>query len=84
MHPPASMVVSYVAKIIGHVADANVTLAIDLVCVNLYEFEKTVADPSVTLENAIEHIDIGGPSMLRSAAKNNDFVTVVGPIMTCS
>ncbi|WP_144744166.1 bifunctional phosphoribosylaminoimidazolecarboxamide formyltransferase/IMP cyclohydrolase [Enorma burkinafasonensis] len=50
---------------------------IDLVCVNLYEFEKTVADPDVTFENAIEHIDIGGPSMLRSAAKNNDSVTVV-------
>ena len=50
---------------------------IDLVCVNLYEFEKTVADPDVTFENAIEHIDIGGPSMLRSAAKNNDAVTVV-------
>lgn len=50
---------------------------IDLVCVNLYEFEKTVADPSVTFANAIEHIDIGGPSMLRSAAKNADSVTVV-------
>ena len=63
----------------GHVADAenNGIGMIDLVCVNLYEFEKTVADPSVTLENAIEHIDIGGPSMLRSAAKNNDFVTVI-------
>lgn len=63
----------------SHVADAenNNIGMIDLVCVNLYEFEKTVADPSVTLENAIEHIDIGGPSMLRSAAKNNDFVTVV-------
>ncbi|AEB06624.1 IMP cyclohydrolase; phosphoribosylaminoimidazolecarboxamide formyltransferase [Coriobacterium glomerans PW2] len=50
---------------------------IDLVCVNLYEFEKTVAEPEVTFEDAIEHIDIGGPSMLRSAAKNNRFVTVV-------
>lgn len=50
---------------------------IDLVCVNLYEFEKTVAQPDVTFEDAIEHIDIGGPSMLRSAAKNNDSVTVV-------
>ena len=50
---------------------------IDLVCVNLYEFEKTVANPDVTFEDAIEHIDIGGPSMLRSAAKNNDSVTVV-------
>lgn len=50
---------------------------IDLVCVNLYEFEKTVTQPDVTFEDAIEHIDIGGPSMLRSAAKNNDSVTVV-------
>ena len=50
---------------------------IDLVCVNLYEFEKTVAAPDVTFANAIEHIDIGGPSMLRSAAKNADSVTVV-------
>lgn len=50
---------------------------IDLVCVNLYEFEKTVANPDVTFADAIEHIDIGGPSMLRSAAKNADSVTVV-------
>ena len=50
---------------------------IDLVCVNLYEFEKTVAAPDVTFADAIEHIDIGGPSMLRSAAKNADSVTVV-------
>ena len=50
---------------------------IDLVCVNLYEFEKTVAKPDVTFDDAIEHIDIGGPSMLRSAAKNADSVTVV-------
>ncbi len=50
---------------------------IDLVVVNLYEFEKTVAAPDVTFVDAIEHIDIGGPSMLRSAAKNNDSVTVV-------
>ena len=50
---------------------------IDLVCVNLYPFEKTIADPDCTLALAIENIDIGGPSMLRSAAKNNKFVTVV-------
>ena len=50
---------------------------IDLVVVNLYEFEKTVAQADVTFADAIEHIDIGGPSMLRSAAKNNDSVTVV-------
>ncbi len=50
---------------------------IDMVVVNLYEFEKTVAKPDVTFIDAIEHIDIGGPSMLRSAAKNADAVTVV-------
>ncbi len=50
---------------------------IDLVVVNLYPFEKTVAKPDVTLADAIENIDIGGPSMLRSAAKNHAAVTVI-------
>ena len=50
---------------------------IDLVAINLYPFEQTVAKPGVTLEEAIENIDIGGPSMLRSAAKNHRWVTVV-------
>jgi len=50
---------------------------IDLVVVNLYPFEQTVARPGVSLHDAIENIDIGGPSMLRSAAKNHDSVTVV-------
>ncbi|HWR01722.1 MAG TPA: bifunctional phosphoribosylaminoimidazolecarboxamide formyltransferase/IMP cyclohydrolase [Chlorobaculum sp.] len=50
---------------------------IDLVAVNLYPFEATVAKPDVTFEEAIENIDIGGPSMLRSAAKNNESVTVI-------
>jgi phosphoribosylaminoimidazolecarboxamide formyltransferase / IMP cyclohydrolase len=50
---------------------------IDLVCVNLYPFERTVAKPDATFEEAIENIDIGGPTMLRSAAKNHAFVTVV-------
>lgn len=50
---------------------------IDLVVVNLYPFEETIAKPGVTLEQAIENIDIGGPSMLRSAAKNYKSVTVV-------
>ncbi|MDX1679306.1 MAG: bifunctional phosphoribosylaminoimidazolecarboxamide formyltransferase/IMP cyclohydrolase, partial [Akkermansiaceae bacterium] len=50
---------------------------IDLVVVNLYPFEETVAKPDVSLEEAIENIDIGGPSMLRSAAKNHSHVTVV-------
>ena len=50
---------------------------IDMVVVNLYPFEKTVAKPGVKLEEAIENIDIGGPSMLRSAAKNHKSVCVV-------
>ncbi|MBA9028678.1 bifunctional phosphoribosylaminoimidazolecarboxamide formyltransferase/IMP cyclohydrolase [Peribacillus huizhouensis] len=50
---------------------------IDLVCVNLYPFQETIAKPDVTPEDAIENIDIGGPTMLRSAAKNHEFVTVV-------
>jgi phosphoribosylaminoimidazolecarboxamide formyltransferase/IMP cyclohydrolase len=50
---------------------------IDLVVVNLYPFEQTVAKPDVHFEEAVENIDIGGPSMLRSAAKNHDSVTVV-------
>jgi len=50
---------------------------IDLVAVNLYPFRETVAKPGVTREEAIENIDIGGPSMLRSAAKNHESVFVV-------
>jgi len=63
----------------GHKAamDEHGIEPIDLVCINLYPFEQTVARPDCTLEEAIENIDIGGPSMIRSAAKNNKFVTVV-------
>jgi phosphoribosylaminoimidazolecarboxamide formyltransferase/IMP cyclohydrolase len=50
---------------------------IDLVCVNLYPFEQTIAKAGCTFEDAIENIDIGGPSMVRSAAKNHKFVTIV-------
>ncbi len=50
---------------------------IDLLCVNLYPFEQTVRQPDIAEDQAIEQIDIGGPSMLRSAAKNHQFVTVV-------
>ena len=51
--------------------------SIDMVVVNLYPFERTVARPDCSLHDAIENIDIGGPSMLRSAAKNHESVTVV-------
>ena len=50
---------------------------IDLVVVNLYPFESTVANPDVSRADAIEQIDIGGPSMVRSAAKNHRFVGIV-------
>lgn len=50
---------------------------IDMVCVNLYPFRETISKPDVTVEDAIENIDIGGPTMLRSAAKNHAYVTVI-------
>ncbi|OKY74481.1 MAG: IMP cyclohydrolase [Desulfobulbaceae bacterium DB1] len=51
--------------------------AIDIVAVNLYAFDKATADPNCTLAHAIENIDIGGPTMLRSSAKNFQDVTVI-------
>ncbi len=62
-----------------HVAEARECgfEPIDLVVVNLYPFETTIAKPKVTLAEAIENIDIGGPSMIRSAAKNYESVTVI-------
>ena len=63
---------AHVAKMAEH----DIT-PIDMVVVNLYPFEATVANPDCTLEDAIENIDIGGPTMLRSAAKNNQSVTAV-------
>jgi phosphoribosylaminoimidazolecarboxamide formyltransferase / IMP cyclohydrolase len=50
---------------------------IQIVCVNLYPFQQTIAKPEVTTEDAIENIDIGGPTMLRASAKNHQYVTVV-------
>ena len=63
----------------GHVADAERLgiPAIDLVVVNLYPFEATIARPGVSEAECIEQIDIGGPSMIRSAAKNHAAVTVL-------
>jgi phosphoribosylaminoimidazolecarboxamide formyltransferase/IMP cyclohydrolase len=62
----------HMAAVVRH----GITL-IDLVVVNLYPFEQTVAKPDITLAEAIENIDIGGPSMLRSAAKNHRSVAVI-------
>ncbi|HEX4055964.1 MAG TPA: bifunctional phosphoribosylaminoimidazolecarboxamide formyltransferase/IMP cyclohydrolase [Tepidisphaeraceae bacterium] len=56
---------------------ANGIQPIDLLCVNLYPFQQTIEKEGVTLEEAIENIDIGGPAMIRSAAKNHRFVLVV-------
>lgn len=50
---------------------------IEIVCVNLYPFVETISKPDVTYEDAIENIDIGGPTMLRAAAKNHQYVTVI-------
>ena len=58
---------------------------IDLVCVNLYPFRETIAKEGVTMEDAIEHIDIGGPSMVRSAAKNwHDVIIICDPADYCT
>ncbi len=79
LHPKVHGGLLYVRENPEHVAQAEAhgILPIDLVVVNLYPFEKTIAKPETTLEEAIEQIDIGGPSMLRSAAKNYRSVTVV-------
>ena len=79
LHPKIHGGLLYLRHNAEHVAtvQAHGITPIDLVVVNLYPFEQTVAKPNVSLEEAIENIDIGGPSMLRSAAKNHEGVTVV-------
>jgi phosphoribosylaminoimidazolecarboxamide formyltransferase/IMP cyclohydrolase len=79
LHPKVHGGLLYIRGNAGHEAAvrAHGILPIDLVVVNLYPFEATVAKPGASLHDAIENIDIGGPSMLRSAAKNHDSVTVV-------
>ena len=79
LHPKVHGGLLYIRGHAGHetaVAQHGIS-PIDLVVVNLYPFEQTVARPQVTLAEAIENIDIGGPSMLRSAAKNHESVTVL-------
>lgn len=58
-------------------AEENGVEMIDMVVVNLYPFEATIAKPGVTIDEAIENIDIGGPTMIRSSAKNYKYVAVV-------
>jgi phosphoribosylaminoimidazolecarboxamide formyltransferase/IMP cyclohydrolase len=79
LHPKVHGGLLYVRGNAAHEAQAakHGVKPIDLVVVNLYPFEKTVAKPEVLLPEAIENIDIGGPSMLRSAAKNHASITVV-------
>src|SRR5262245_35649102 len=79
LHPTVHGGLLYIRGNAAHEAAAreHAIAPIDLVVVNLYPFEQTVAKPNVSLHDAIENIDIGGPSMLRSAAKNHDGVTVV-------
>jgi phosphoribosylaminoimidazolecarboxamide formyltransferase/IMP cyclohydrolase len=79
LHPKVHGGLLYIRGNAGHEAAAREhgIQPIDLVVVNLYPFEQTVAKPNVSLHDAIENIDIGGPSMLRSAAKNHDSVTVI-------
>jgi len=79
LHPKVHGGLLYLRDDPKHAAQASEhgILPIDLVCVNLYPFEETVAKKGVTLEEAIEQIDIGGPSMIRSASKNHRSVTVV-------
>ena len=79
LHPLVHGGLLYIRGNAAHEAavKAHAIKPIDLVVVNLYPFEATVAKPDVKLHEAIENIDIGGPSMLRSAAKNHDSVTVI-------
>ncbi len=79
LHPKVHGGLLYIRGNADHEAQAakQGIKSIDLAVVNLYPFEKTVAKPGVSLHEAIENIDIGGPSMLRSAAKNHASVTVV-------
>jgi phosphoribosylaminoimidazolecarboxamide formyltransferase/IMP cyclohydrolase len=79
LHPKVHGGLLYLRGNPGHeqAVQAQGIQAIDLVVVNLYPFEQTVSKPQATLHDAIENIDIGGPAMLRSAAKNHEFVTVI-------
>ncbi|MGB7568007.1 MAG: bifunctional phosphoribosylaminoimidazolecarboxamide formyltransferase/IMP cyclohydrolase [Chitinivibrionales bacterium] len=79
LHPKIHGGILAIRDNISHISqmEKNGIEPIDLVVVNLYPFVETVAKPNVTVSEAIENIDIGGPAMLRSAAKNHAYVTVV-------
>jgi len=79
LHPKIHGGLLALRKNTGHMEDIKKhgIEPIDMVVVNLYPFEATIAKPDVTFEDAIENIDIGGPAMLRSSAKNFESVVVV-------
>ena len=79
LHPAVHGGLLFRRDLTAHVeqAQAHGIAPIDLVCVNLYPFERTIRRDGVSEAEAVEQIDIGGPSMLRSAAKNFQFVTVI-------
>jgi phosphoribosylaminoimidazolecarboxamide formyltransferase/IMP cyclohydrolase len=79
LHPKVHGGILYLRNNPTHVSELakHSMKPIDMAVINLYRFEETVAKKGVTLEEALENIDIGGPSMIRSAAKNHKFVAVV-------
>ena len=79
LHPKVHAGILYQRDNADHVRQmaGHGLLPVDLIAVNLYAFDKAVADPACTLAHAIENIDIGGPTMLRAAAKNFHDVTVL-------
>ncbi len=78
LHPKSTAASWRDATSRAHGGDGKAAIpTIDLVVVNLYPFSQTVARPDCTLEDAIENIDIGGPAMVRAAAKNHKNVAVV-------
>ena len=79
LHPKIHGAILAVRDNPSHVQDMkdHCITPIDLVVVNLYPFQQTIAKPGVTLAEAIENIDIGGPCMVRASAKNNKYVAIV-------
>ncbi len=79
LHPKVHGGILAVRENESHMSDltANGISEIDMVVVNLYPFRETIAKEGVTIEEAIENIDIGGPTMVRSSAKNHKYVSIV-------
>jgi len=79
LHPKIHGGILAVRDNLSHQKDMqnNNIVGIDLVAVNLYPFKQTISKPECKLEDAIENIDIGGPAMVRSSAKNHKFVTII-------